>query len=500
MDNAENEQKFEPAVGALLRASRLRVGEDLRDIAAILRIRYPYLEAIEEGRYQDLPGITYAVGFVRTYAEHLGLDADEVVRRFKSENENIKRRSDLVFPSPIPERGTPTAAVLFVGVLVAAVAYGAWYVATSEDSIFDGLVSPLPDRLATLLPGDADNAAEPTAPAETPAVPENMPLATPGAGTEPLVVTPPPAEPVPAIEPEAPEPAPEAAATPEPEAEPAPAEEAPAPSAEADTQPQPELAAPPEAPSEPEAPAVVPETAPAVPQMTEAPASEPAPAAEAVPQPEAAVEPTPQPEAAVPETPEVPEPAAEAPAPAPEPQATETEATEPQAEETVADVTETAPPPAPEEPVTEASSETQTSNAPEEPLAAEPAANEEQQAAAPAEADGEAVETETPAAAPATGTQAADGDHRIVVRARADSWIQVRDGVARRLLVTRLLRAGDSYRVPDRPGLTLLTGNAGALDILVDGAAVPAIGGEGTVRRNVALDAERLLAGTAVLD
>ncbi len=76
----------------------------------------------------------------------------------------------------------------------------------------------------------------------------------------------------------------------------------------------------------------------------------------------------------------------------------------------------------------------------------------------------------------------------------------MRDGVNRRLLVTRLLRAGDSYRVPNQPGLTLLTGNAGALDIMVDGEPVPPIGGEGTVRRNVALDAERLLDGTAVLD
>nr|MBC8158052.1 DUF4115 domain-containing protein [Alphaproteobacteria bacterium] len=105
---------------------------------------------------------------------------------------------------------------------------------------------------------------------------------------------------------------------------------------------------------------------------------------------------------------------------------------------------------------------------------------------------------DSPPAASTAG--AADGSAEIVVRAKSDSWIQVRDGIARRLLVTRLLRAGDSYRVPDKPGLTLLTGNAGALEILVDGEAVAPIGGVGAVRRNVALDAERLRAGTAVLD
>ena len=66
------------------------------------------------------------------------------------------------------------------------------------------------------------------------------------------------------------------------------------------------------------------------------------------------------------------------------------------------------------------------------------------------------------------------------------------------MLVTRLLAAGDSYEVPNRPGLVLLTGNAGALEIIVDGAAVPSIGGNGVVRRGVALEVERLKDGTAV--
>ncbi|MCG8509996.1 MAG: helix-turn-helix domain-containing protein, partial [Rhodospirillales bacterium] len=160
MMNAENGQGFEPGVGALLRASRLRCGEELRDVADILRIRYPYLEAIEEGNYQDLPGIAYAVGFVRAYADHLGLDSEEVVRRFKAETENMERRTELVFPSPVPERGTPGAALIFVGLLVAAVAYGAWYVGTSDESVFDDLVSPLPGRLAALVGGDDGQPAD----------------------------------------------------------------------------------------------------------------------------------------------------------------------------------------------------------------------------------------------------------------------------------------------------------------------------------------------------
>ena len=90
----------------------------------------------------------------------------------------------------------------------------------------------------------------------------------------------------------------------------------------------------------------------------------------------------------------------------------------------------------------------------------------------------------------------ANANARIVIRANADSWVQVRDGQGQ-LVLTRMLRAGDSYRVPNQPGLTLLTGNAGALEIFVDGRKAPPIGPGGAIRRDVALDADRLLAGTA---
>ena len=109
-----------------------------------------------------------------------------------------------------------------------------------------------------------------------------------------------------------------------------------------------------------------------------------------------------------------------------------------------------------------------------------------------------------PEPAPQTASVAAEPSsatvkevRRIIVRAKANSWIQVRDDNANELLLTRLLRAGDSYTVPGRSGLMLSTGNAGALEILVDGVAVPPIGAEGVVRRKVLLDADKLMAGTA---
>ena len=86
------------------------------------------------------------------------------------------------------------------------------------------------------------------------------------------------------------------------------------------------------------------------------------------------------------------------------------------------------------------------------------------------------------------------------MRAKSNSWIQVRDDFSNEILVTRLLKAGDEYHVPDKFGFRLLTGNAGALEILVDGKPVPPIGEEGAVRRGVQLDPVLLKAGNAVSD
>ncbi|MEK9752600.1 MAG: helix-turn-helix domain-containing protein, partial [Rhodospirillaceae bacterium] len=155
-------------VGALLSASRQRVGEDLRDVAAMLRIRYPYLEAIEEERYAALPGETYAIGFVRAYAEHLGLDSEEVVRRYKAEIARSGTRHDLHFPTPMAETGIPGGAIVFVGLVVAVLVYGGWYLSTAEDGFLSDLVSPLPERLAALVSGDeAPAKADTAAPAAT---------------------------------------------------------------------------------------------------------------------------------------------------------------------------------------------------------------------------------------------------------------------------------------------------------------------------------------------
>jgi cytoskeleton protein RodZ len=98
-----------------------------------------------------------------------------------------------------------------------------------------------------------------------------------------------------------------------------------------------------------------------------------------------------------------------------------------------------------------------------------------------------------PPASPAAGLP--DGT-RLVLRARAGNpdgaWIQVRDPRSGQVLVNRVLRPGEAWPVPVRDGLLLDTGKADGLEIILDGQPQPMLDGLVGVRRNIALEPDRV--------
>lgn len=399
------------SVAAELHRARLDLGRELHSASNDLKIRLVYLEAIEDGRFDDLPGATYAVGFVRAYADYLGLDSAEMVARFKHEVEGLDDRLQLVFPAPVPESKMPGGALLLVSGLLVMVAYGGWYTLSHKGA-----------ELADWIPQGAGGAGAPVAEATPRASqpvgePARLMIETAGeTGGDIASAAAPSMFEAPVVE--------------------APVVEAP-PGPSAGTQtplggeplPQSEPGADVALPSLPGTPETVSETGDTV--LALAPdGGSPSPAS---PDGTAQISPTP--------------------APAPD------------ASFEVADG-----------PLLTAMA---TNGIPAAPSA---------ESLLP---DGEAREPRTYG----SENEAA----RIVVRAVLDSWVQVRDSDDS-LLLTRVLQPGDTYRVPDMPGLTLLTGNAGGIRVVVDGNALPALGPVGSVRRNVPLNPEKLLNGGAEPD
>jgi cytoskeleton protein RodZ len=173
-------------VGQDLRAARLRRGDDLATVSKSLKIRKDHLEAIEEDRLDALPGRTYAVGFVRSYADYLGLDAAQTIERFKAE---IAGRTDTDVAQPVTvideddHRRLPQGWKLIAGVVVLAMIYGAYYLLTSASPITSQPVAPPPLQVA---PKPVAVRAAPVAPP-----PQSRPATPP-----PTAVAPAPGQPV----------------------------------------------------------------------------------------------------------------------------------------------------------------------------------------------------------------------------------------------------------------------------------------------------------------
>ena len=287
-----------PLAGADLRIARERLGIDLPFAATTLRIREAYLRALEDGRLDALPASAYAIGFLRSYATALGLDPDEMLRRFRTEAAEVGQKTELAFPAPVPERSLPAGAVMLLGVLLLAGVYAGWYRLSGEGRLPAETLAPIPERLAPL----AEQAIPPHA--ATRLVERRLPVVAP----EPVVMLEPP------------------------------------------------LAAPVISPSSAAA-------------------------------------------------------------------------------------------------------------APVNPLANPPAMTEPQ-----------------------------PDQSRVIIRATSDAWIQVKDK-AGAILLNRVLKPGEVWAAPNRPGLVFTTGNAGGTELLLDGAVLPPFGGAGAVRRDLSLDPDLLKEG-----
>ena len=71
-------------IGNSLREARLRQGLDVEEAEQATKIRTKYLRALEEERFDILPAQTYVKGFLRTYAEYLGLNGQIYVDEYNS--------------------------------------------------------------------------------------------------------------------------------------------------------------------------------------------------------------------------------------------------------------------------------------------------------------------------------------------------------------------------------------------------------------------------------
>jgi hypothetical protein len=133
-------------IGHSLRAARERQGIGLPEAELATKIRAKYIRALEEEDFDTLPADTYARGFLRTYADYLGLDGeiyvDEYASRFHNAEWEDEPRSARKPRRPRRERAIGRAVLLAragIGVIVA-LTVGAWVYGNAPSPTQQGLI------------------------------------------------------------------------------------------------------------------------------------------------------------------------------------------------------------------------------------------------------------------------------------------------------------------------------------------------------------------------
>ncbi|OBA01109.1 XRE family transcriptional regulator [Paenibacillus polymyxa] len=122
-------------LGQQLKEARLQKGLSLDDVQEMTKIRKRYLEAIETGDYKVLPGSFYVRAFIKTYAETVGLDPDEILEGHQS---NVPEPEPEAVMEPVTQKRSsrpatignlkwlPTALMWLFLVLIVGVIYAYW--------------------------------------------------------------------------------------------------------------------------------------------------------------------------------------------------------------------------------------------------------------------------------------------------------------------------------------------------------------------------------------
>lgn len=96
MQDKINDEDSAQTVGEILRHARTKQGKTLRVVAEALCIRTTYLEAIENMDLKNIPEPPYGIGFIRSYAEYLGLNGERIISSYKQTLHGITEQNKQV--------------------------------------------------------------------------------------------------------------------------------------------------------------------------------------------------------------------------------------------------------------------------------------------------------------------------------------------------------------------------------------------------------------------
>ena len=184
------------SLGSYLRQERERRRVALHDISAATKIQMRFLEALEADQHDQLPPLPFAVGFIRAYAQHLGLEPDAIVAEYRAMHRVPEEPEPRVMQLQPPVRPPKRWRAAVIGMLVIAIGLltgRLWYEPTPDRHVVKVDVpftsaSPasrqedVASQPAVSVPPPAPTPGTPARATQTPAPSAHAPVATvPGA-------------------------------------------------------------------------------------------------------------------------------------------------------------------------------------------------------------------------------------------------------------------------------------------------------------------------------
>ncbi len=161
MSDQGQETAFDASVGDQLRLGREAKGLTLDDVAAQTRIPIRHLRSIEDSRWEDLPAVTYTVGFARNYANAVGLDGAAIGRTLRDQIGGVARPSTVspeIYAPSDPARA-PSRTIVWIAALLLIALVAAYLVWRSQSQD-----SPAEQKVEQADAAPAPEAAPPAAP------------------------------------------------------------------------------------------------------------------------------------------------------------------------------------------------------------------------------------------------------------------------------------------------------------------------------------------------
>lgn len=137
------------SAGEILRRVRMQHKLSLSQVEADTRIKSIYLEALEVGDFERLPGQVYVTGFVKVYSDYLGLDSDKMVQLLKKQTGHKISRPVNIFPVVDDDQKIPNLKIVLIsGALLFLILLG-WSIA--HPGLRDEEIPGVPKELSQQL-------------------------------------------------------------------------------------------------------------------------------------------------------------------------------------------------------------------------------------------------------------------------------------------------------------------------------------------------------------